>query len=174
MSSLAIADPIIYFTNDANSSVQIYALDTRSEGSAPQVIYKIKDYNLTVLYPLGDLLLVSAQPSYASDETEVWALDRNSGERRWQRKLGTTHTFDEWVTHPTDQGLFVAVCGWTDDVCRFETLDLTTGASQGEVREETGGTYSGAGWLGNQGFLTIDGKVYAIDLTTAKINYTWP
>lgn len=172
-SSLTFADPILYFTNDEDGA-QIYALDTQTEGTAPQLIYQIKGYALTVQYTLGDLLLVSATPSYATDEVELWALDHKTGERRWQHKLGTTHTFDKWVTHPADQGIFVSVCSWNDESCRFQVLNINTGASSGEVRENDGHTYSGAGWLGNQGFLTIDGKIYAIDLNTAQIKYTWP
>jgi outer membrane protein assembly factor BamB len=172
-SSLAFADPILYFTNDEDG-VQIYALDTQTEGAEPQSIYQIKGYALTLQYTLGDLLLVSATPSYATDEVELWALDRKTGERRWQHKLGTTHTFDEWVTHPADKGIFVSVCSWNDDNCRFQVLDTNTGASGGEVSEKASNSYNGAGWLGNQGYLTIDGQLYAIDLNTAQIKYTWP
>ena len=174
MSSLAVADPIVYFVNEEGDATQIYGLDTQSEGATPQLLYEVEDYELTVQYPLGDLLLVSAQPDYASDEVELWAIDRNNGERRWQRKLETTHTFDKWVTRPTDQGLFVAVCSWDDDDCRFEVLDITTGASKGQIREEAGYPFSGAAWRGNQGFLTINGKLYVMDLTTGEIEYTWP
>ena len=174
MSSLTIADPVIYFIKEESDDVQIYALDSQIQGATPQLFYTIQDYELTVLYPLGDLLLVSAQPSYATDEVELWAIDRNTGERRWQRKLETTHTFDDRVTRPTDQGVFVAVCYWDVDQCRFEVLDIATGTSQGQVRQETDGSYTGVAWLGNQGFLTIDGKLYAIDLTTAAVEYTWP
>jgi outer membrane protein assembly factor BamB len=174
MSSLALADPVIYFTRDDNDAIQIYALDSQIQGSSPQLLYSIEDYALTVLYPLGDLLLVSAQPDFARDEAELWAIDRTTGERRWQRKLETTHSFDDWVTRPTDQGIFLAVCFWNVDECRFEVLDITTGTSQGQVRQEIDGSFSGAAWLGNQGFLTIDGKILAINLTTAQVEYTWP
>jgi WD40 repeat protein len=129
---------------------------------------------MIVQYPVGDLLLVSANPDFAREEVELWAIDRSTGERRWQRKLETTHTFDEWVTHPTDQGIFLAVCAWDTDDCRFELLDLATGTSKGQVNEPAGYPFSGAAWRGNQGFLTIDGTLYAIDLRTAAIEYTWP
>jgi outer membrane protein assembly factor BamB len=173
-SSLTVADPVVYFVSDDGDETLIYALDTQSEGATPQLLYSIEDYELTLQYPLGDLLLVSAQPGFASDEIELWAIDRNTGERRWQRKLETTHTFDKWVTRPTDQGIFLAVCSWDDEDCRFEVLDISTGASRGQVREEAGYPFSGAAWRGNQGYLTIDGKLYVVDLTTGRIEYTWP
>jgi outer membrane protein assembly factor BamB len=174
MSSLALADPFIYFVKDENDAMQIYALDSQSEGSTPQPLYSIEDYELTILHPLGDLMLVSAQPSYASDEVELWAIDRNTGERRWQRKLETKHTFDEWVTHPTDQGIFLSVCEWETNVCRFEVLDIATGTSSGQVEQETNGSYDGAAWIGNLGYLTIDGQIYTINLNTAAVEYIWP
>jgi outer membrane protein assembly factor BamB len=174
MSSLAVADPVVYFVNDEDKTVQVYALDTQIQDSTPQPLYSIKGYKLTVQYPLGDLLLVSAQPDYATDEVELWAIDRNTGERRWQCKLDTTHTFDEWVTHPTEQGIFVSVCYWNTDDCRFEVLDLATGTSQGEVRATAGNSFAGAAWRGNEGFLTIDGKLYAINLATGAIEYSCP
>ena len=174
MSSLTLADPVIYFTNAESDTALIYALDSQIPGATPQVLYSIDDYELTVQYPLGDLLFVSAQPGFARDEVELWAIDRGTGERRWQRKLETTHTFDKWVTRPTNQGIFVAVCFWNDDDCRFEVLDLATGTSQGQVRQATGGTFSGAAWRGNEGFLTIDGKLYTLDIRTATVEYTWP
>ena len=174
MSSLTLADPIVYFTKDEDDAIQIYALDSQIQESSPQLLYGIEDYKLTLLYPLGDLLLVSAQSSFATDETELWAIDRMNGERRWQRKLETTHSFDDWVTRPTDQGIFLSVCFWNVDECHFEVLDSTTGTSKGQVIEATNGSFSGAAWLGNQGFLTIDGKILAINLTTAQVEYTWP
>jgi hypothetical protein len=129
---------------------------------------------LTTQTALDELLLVSAQPDYARDEVELWAIDRNSGERVWQRKLEATHTFDDWVIHPTGEGLFLVVCSWENENCSFQVLDLATGASTGEVKEETGSPFNGAAWLGDQGFLTIDGKIYAMNLATAAIDYTWP
>lgn len=174
MSSLAVADPMVYFVKEEGDDVILYALDSSMAGSTPQPLYSIQDYELTVQYPLGDLLLVSAQPDYAREEVELWAINRSSGERRWQRKLETTHTFDDWVTRPTDTGIFLTVCSWNDDGCRFEVLDLSTGASKGQVRQATGTFFSGAAWLGNRGYLTIDGKIYAIDLATATVAYTWP
>lgn len=174
MSSLALADPVVYFVKDDGDLAQIYALDSKTQDAAPQLLAGVEDYELTILYPLGDLLLVSAQPSFAREEVELWAFERKTGERRWQRKLETTHTFDEWITHPTDQGLFLAVCAWETDECRFELLDLATGTSRGQHRQETGGSYDGAAWIGTMGYLTIDGKIYAIDLTSAAVEYTWP
>jgi outer membrane protein assembly factor BamB len=174
MSSLAVADPTLYFVKDDGDTVQIFALDSHIEASTPQPLYSVAGYELTVLYPLGDLLLVSATPDYARDEVELWAIDRANGDRRWQRKLETTHSFDEWVTRPTDQGIFLMVCSWNEDDCRFEVLDFATGTSKGQVREQVGTPFSGAAWLGNQGFLTLDGTLYAIDLRSAAIEYTWP
>ncbi|MCC6456038.1 MAG: PQQ-binding-like beta-propeller repeat protein [Caldilineaceae bacterium] len=174
LSSLAISDPMLYFVNVDNDAAQIFALDTQSQGSMPESLYRIENYQLTILYALDDLLLVSAQPGFARDEVELWAIDRGTGERRWQRKLETTHTFDEWVTHPTDQGIFLAVCFWESDECRFELLDRVTGASRGQVREATGGRFEGAAWIDDRGYLTIDGKLYAVNLTSAAIEYTWP
>jgi outer membrane protein assembly factor BamB len=174
MSSLALADPMLYFIKEEGHLNRIYAVDTQSQGSAPAPLYAAEEYDLTVLYPLGELLLVSAQPSYAPDEVELWAINRVTGERRWQRKLETSHSFDEWVTRPTDQGIFLSVCFWENDECDFEVLDLATGTSQGQVRQATTGSYSGAAWLGDQGYLTIDGKLYVLNLSSATVEYTWP
>lgn len=173
-SSLALADPFVYFVKDDGDVAHIYVIDTLSQGAEPQSIFSINKYSLSVLYTVGDLLLVSAEPDYASEEVELWAIDRSTGERRWQRRLETTHSFDDWVTHPTDQGIFLAVCSWSEADCRFEVLDLATGASAGQTREPIRTPLSGAAWVGNRGYLTIDGKLYAFDLHTANIIYTWP
>ncbi len=174
MSSVALADPMLYFVKEEGHLIRVYAVDTQSQGSAPQPFYAEEKYDLTVHDPLGELLLVSAQPSHAPDEVELWAIDRMTGERRWQRKLETSHSFDEWVTRPTEQGLFLSVCSWENDECRFEVLDLDTGTSQGQVRQAATGSYSGAAWLGDQGYLTIDGKLYVLNLSSAAVEYTWP
>lgn len=174
MSSLALADPALYFVKEEGDAAIIYALDSRIAEATPQPLYSIEDYEVTVQYALGDLLMVSATPTYARDEVELWAIERSSGERRWQRKLGTEHTFDEWVTRPTDQGIFLALCFWNVDECRFEVLDLTTGTSQGQVRVDGGTPFDGGAWRGHRGYLTIDGALFAVDLRTAQIEYTWP
>lgn len=173
-STFVMNDPYVYFTNTDGKKALVYELDTQSAGAVPQVIYEVTNYDIAVQSTIGDLLLVSGQPTYARDEMEIWAIDLNSGERHWQRKLGTTHSFDEWLLYPTDQGIFKMVCSWNNDDCSFETLDLDTGTSQGQIREDTGRPFNGMSVRGNQGFLTIDGKIYAIDLHTAKISYAWP
>jgi outer membrane protein assembly factor BamB len=174
MSSLALADPALYFVKEEGDATVIYALDSRIADATPQPLYSIEDYDVTLQYTLGDLLMVSATPNYARDEVELWAIERSSGERRWQRKLGTEHTFDDWVTRPTDQGIFLALCFWNVDECRFEVLDLATGTSRGQVRVDGGTPFAGGAWRGQRGYLTIDGALYAVDLRTAQIEYTWP
>lgn len=172
--SLTLNDPTVYFTNKDSSNAKIYQLDTQSAGSVPQVFYEVANYDIAVHFTVGDLLLVSGSPGYASDEVEIWAIELASGERRWQRKLGTTHSFDDWLIYPTDEGIFTMICSWDDDDCRFETLDYATGTSKGQLNADTGRPFNGMSVRGNQGFLTINGKIYAIDLTTSTINYSWP
>lgn len=172
--TLILDDPTLYFTNRDGSTAQIYEMDTQSAGSMPQIFYEVDNYAIAVYSTVGDLLLVSGEPNYASDEVEIWAIERNSGERRWQRKLGTSHSFDKWLLYPTDQGIFTLVCLWDNDNCQFETLDYVTGTSKGQITRNTGQSFNGMSVRGNQGFFTINGKIYAIDLTTANINYSWP
>lgn len=172
--SILMDDPFVYFTNTGGNSTQVYEMDTQSAGATPQAIYTVDDYEIALQFTVGDLLIISAQPDYASDEMEIWAIDLLTGERKWQRKLGTTHSFDDWLLYPTDQGIFTLVCSWNDDTCNFETIDLITATSKGKITQNIGRPFNGISVQGNQGYLTIDGKLYAIDLPTAKINYSWP
>jgi len=82
----------------------------------------------------------------------VLGLDRTSGGRRWQRRLETTHTFDKWLVHPTTDVIFVAVCRWNEDLCRFLVLDPETGVSRAETRHEFGGNQDGGVWLNERAY----------------------
>jgi outer membrane protein assembly factor BamB len=172
--SFAFADPVAYFVDETNDP-QIYALDTLA-GGQPEAPLFVADqqYDLNLLLTDGELLLVAASPDYAREEVELWAIDRNTGERRWQRRLETSHTFDEWIVHPTETGFFVAVCGWNAEDCRFMVLDPQTGVSRAEVQAAYGWNLEGSTFWGDRAYLTLDGSLRVIDLTTAQVEYSWP
>ncbi len=172
--SWAFADPVAYFIDETDDPAQIWTLDTRNGQTPDAPLYSVAQYDLELLQTTENLLLVSAVPTYANDEVELWAIDRTTGERRWQRRLETTHTFDKWLVHPTADGIFVAVCQWNDDLCRFLVLDPETGVSRAEVRHELGGSLVGGAWLGDRAYLTIDGALHVLDLDNAEMVYSWP
>jgi outer membrane protein assembly factor BamB len=172
--SLAFGDPVAYFVDETEDPAQIWAMDTRAGEKPDAPIYSVDQYDLELLQTTGNLLLASAVPTYATEEVELWAIDRTSGERRWQRRLETTHTFDKWLVHPTADGIFVAVCRWNEDLCRFLVLDPETGVSRAETRHEFGGNLDGSVWLNARAYMTIDGALHVVDLDSAEIDYSWP
>lgn len=173
-SSVALDDAMLYFVNDRGDDTVVWAWDSLS-AAAPQPLYAIPGYELTVLRIVGEQLLVAAAPDFAREEIELWAIDRSSGARRWQRKLDTTHTFDDWLIQPTAAGLFAAVCYWDTDACRFEVMDAATGVSRTPVAAPVSSRGSmGVALTPTHGYLILDGALYGVDVTTAAVEFVWP
>jgi outer membrane protein assembly factor BamB len=172
--SVVFAEPMAYFIDETNDPTQIWALDTLT-GSMPDApLYTVDGYDLTLLQATPTQLLVAAAPGYAQDEVELWAIDRTSGTRLWQRRLETTHSFDDWLVFATEQEIFVTVCFWNKEPCRFLVLDPQTGVTRADMRPGLAGSLAGGIQRGPRAFLTIDGALHAVDLASAEIVYTWP
>ena len=174
LGTFVLDDAVVYYTDETGDPAQIWALDTMADEPPAAPLYTADQVELSLVRVTGDLLLAAAAPTYATDELELWAVDRTTGSRLWQRRLETTHSFDEWRVDPTDAGLFVAVCHWNEEDCRFMVLDPATGVSRAETQEALGWPFEGGTTLGSRGYFTIDGALHVIDLTTAQTDYVWP
>lgn len=173
-SSLLLGNRELYAVNDQGQYAYLFALDTVTPGALPQLLYTADRYELTLEQNLGGLLLLSARPTFARQEVELWALDPATGARAWQRPPIVTHPLDNWAARLTNQGLFVATCTWDEPRCRFELLDPATGVTRRSAQLHAGRSYGGATWLGDTGYFVVGGKLHAVDLGAGRVLYSWP
>lgn len=172
--SLLVDNRELFVVNDQGQSAYLFALDTLAPDSPARLVYEADRYDLTLEQSLGNLLLLSARPTFARNEVELWALDPTTGTRAWQRPSIVTHPLDDWAARLTNQGLFVAACLWDESFCRFELLDPVTGVTRQTVRADAGRSYGGATWLGDTGYFIVGGKLYAVDPAAGRVLYSWP
>jgi outer membrane protein assembly factor BamB len=122
------------------------------------------------------LVVVHAQPTYDSERNEIWGLDSESGRRLWQDVLLAKGFPQQWAVHLTPHGLSLVQCITDEKQCLVETLDPQTGVSRGQLKLQLPSQQglSKATWTQDAAFLTISGRLYAVDLVSNKLRYVWP
>lgn len=141
-----------------------------------------EDYDLRPLAASGGLLLVEARRTRGSSRYELWAVDAQSGERRWERTL----VADDPAEYRGDTGDFTATI-WGDavaiveqdeaaDQVLYELIGLADGASRARtvVAVNSPGSYiRGVIWGRNHVFLSID-ELYGVAIETGQMSLKWP
>lgn len=139
-----------------------------------------KEYNFTPLAVADGLLIAQAAPEWDSQRQEIWGIDMQTGERRWQAKL-QAHDLREqgssgdWDWQLTRGGLAVVQVLRDDARLVVELLDPRTGAST--LRQEHAlddmsmPALRNTLWSDDTAWLQIDSKIFAVDLATARIEY---
>lgn len=139
-----------------------------------------KEYNLAPLALADGLLIAQAAPDWDSQRQEIWGIDMQTGERRWQAKLQAhdlreADSTGDWDWQLTREGLAVVQVLRDDARLVVELLDPRTGAST--LRQEHALEGSSMPslrnmlWSDDTAWLQIDSKILAIDLATAQIEY---
>lgn len=145
-----------------------------------------------------NLLIVRARRTRGSTRYGLWALDKTTGERKWEFDLGidlpldppggNTGIIDDetsvWTLHATPDGLMILrFRRATDDVSHaifVETLGWQTGASGGQRRIPLGvqtiilSAPAIVGWTNDTIWFSIEQVMMGLDTTSGQINYRWP
>lgn len=132
------------------------------------------DYSLQPLAVRDGTLVVEATRTRGSRRTEVWGIDAVSGVARWRYVLQNETGADDWAWHLTPAG--VAVIQKFPTQVRIDTLDLRDGSTSGQATinlDDRITIWRGVALADNIAYLTFQ-RLYAIDLTTGEVVYTWP
>lgn len=134
------------------------------------------DYDFLPLALRDGTLVVEATRTRGARRTELWGIDAESGEPRWRYVLENERGTgaDNWAWHLTPNG--VTVMQKSPRAVSIETLDIREGTrvDQATIRLEDRITiWRGITIIDDIAYLTLQ-RLYAIDLTTGEVVYTWP
>jgi outer membrane protein assembly factor BamB len=145
-----------------------------------QILAHTPDYELIPLGMADDLLIVRAIRSRGTSRSELWGLDLASGEPRWQYVLQAQRWFKETGSEPawdwrlSPHGLVVLQLFSDPDQLVVEKLNPQTGVSSGQNTIPLGDDFlTGIVWTDEAAWLALR-KIYAVDLATSSLSYTWP
>jgi outer membrane protein assembly factor BamB len=169
-SKVLIAAEGIFFYED-----NVLAFIDAKTGSLRELQKAPRYREVTPLVSLPGRVVVIAIPDYDSDAKELWGIDTASGQRVWTYKMQAKSIIDPWRVRLTSAGV-VVVQGLRDrKASTWEVLDPVSGASQGErVISTSDYDFLDDTWTASTAYLTLDLKLYAIDIQTGKTQYTWP
>lgn len=140
-----------------------------------------KDYSLIPLAIRDGVLIAQAAPDWDSQRQEIWGIDAQTGQRRWQVKLQAhdlrePHSSGDWDWQLTSAGLVVVQVLREDARLIVEQIDPSSGASQ--LRQEHAledmhmPGLRDTLWSDDVAWLQIDSTIIAVDLATATIEYS--
>jgi outer membrane protein assembly factor BamB len=142
---------------------------------AISLLFEDKRYRIEPLMAKAGLLYVQASPSFDSAKKELWAIDANTGEKKWQIGLKLKHAFDKWVLQPTDAGLFLTQTLWDDGKVLFDVIDPQTGTSKGQQSVEMQNpNLNGYSIDRNTAWLNLSARLHEVDMNTGEVRATWP
>lgn len=180
-----MTDTSLYFSNsDALIAVN------KADGTVRELISE-PDYALTPLGEQAGLLLVNARRERGTRRDELWVLDANTGERRWQYVPQATERLDGstyivytsepglWTWRFTNRGVLVLQGRSEPNRLVLETLQLQDGVStsgQKSIELDTTRQWNleVIGWQGDRVWLKLDDEVAVVDTAEATIRSTWP
>jgi hypothetical protein len=179
-----MTDTALYFS-DGDALIAV----NKADGSVRELISE-PDYALTPLGEQAGLLLVSARRERGTQRDELWALDANSGEVRWQHVPQATDRLGDstivytsepglWTWQFTNQGVLVLQGRSEPNRLVLETLQLQDGVSTGgqqtiELETTSQWNLEVIGWQGGDVWLKLDDEVAVVDTAEATITSTWP
>lgn len=147
----------------------------------PDLLLEVEDYATMPLGEEGNRLLVSVKRTRGSERTELWGLDRASGERIWQHELQATKLLNlesgpgqEWAYGLTWRGLMVIQLLVDPVRLQVQMIDVPTGQVMYETSSRLDNDFwTEATWTSNSAFLTVR-NLYRVDLETGTAAWEWP
>lgn len=154
---------------------RLSSLDTAT--GALTTLLRDDDYKLTPLFARGATAVVIATPNWDANRHSLWAIDADSGERRWQYDLQAREWFgdsgfNEWGAQLTPDGVTVVQVPDGRDELIVERLDLQSGVSAGRQitkLDDDSPTVWENRWTDRMAWLDIDSKLYTIDLLSGAV-----
>lgn len=151
-------------------------------GGTVRTLLVAEDYELRPLEANGDTLLVEALRRRGTARYELWAVDLQSGERRWERVLAAGDPliggFDDGTYAAKIRGDAVALVEQLQEPERYlyELIDLRNGASRVKAElavAEPDDDIRSAAWGAGQVFLGIT-DLYSVSLERGAVVARWP
>jgi outer membrane protein assembly factor BamB len=147
----------------------------------PDPLLEVEDFATMPLGEQGNTLIVRAKRTRGSESTELWSLDRATGERTWQHELQASELLNlesgfgqEWAYRLTPRGLTVIQLLADPVRLQVQMIDLPTGQVVYETSSSLDNDFwTGVTWTSNTAYLTIR-NLYGVDLETGKAAWEWP
>lgn len=147
----------------------------------PDLLLEVEDFATMPLGEQGNMLIVRAKRTRGSERTELWGLDRASGERTWQHELQANVLLNldpgigqEWAYRLTSRGLTVIQLMADPDQLQVQMIDVPTGQVVYETSSRLDNVFwTGVTWTSNTAYLTIR-NLYSVDLATGIAAWEWP
>ncbi len=173
-----------YFSNDN----QLLAVDKNT--GAVQILLANEDYELIPMAVSGDTLLVRARRTRGTERFELWGVNANTGKQSWTMDLQGAAPIDPpnelsglvdntdtgWTWRLVPAGLLLIKFQAAPNQMVLDTINPADGTILSEqtipLTQVTGDFYSVPtviGWQDNIVYLTVDTKIYALDVTTGKV-----
>ena len=164
----------------------LWAVDL-DNGEARQLAAE-ENYYLRPLFSQDGVLVVEAQRTRGSTRFEIWGLDRESGERKWQviptaeasLDLQSSSIMDAdggFTVQNIDGGMALVQVFDDPERLTFDLIDLQTGVTQSQASygmpEETILTFEKIGWDGNTIWIYSD-EIYAFNGESGLREIKWP
>lgn len=157
---------------------RIYAVGPQ----ASRRLISAEDYDLWPLAAGEGVVLVEARRTRGSTRYELWAIDAQSGERRWERVL----VGDDPQESPDDTADFLATLVGDavavveqheePEELTYELIGLADGARRARAAlavADPDNYIRGAVWGDGHLFLSIN-ELYGVELSSGRTVYTWP
>ncbi len=157
----------------------LLAVDT-AEGKMNTLLDE-QDYDLLPLGVSENIVIVQAQRTRGSSRYELWGVDKTSGVKRWQMIMEESPidspggwAEDAFAAHVTPRGLVVVHVLQEQNLYLLQTVDPQTGTIGDQASSQLSGSYwNGTTWSDQRVWLAA-GSLYAVNLETGQIEYTWP
>ncbi len=176
---------LVALTDTANNRhTAVVHLDLTANGD-PRVIHTAADYSL---YPIGlnhttDTLLVRAERERGTDQTELWALDPTTSDRRWRHVITAEYffelrPFDDRYSYrllPDGLVLLQLLTDSTPAQLTLTKLDFATGSRLYDVSTPVARHQGWRGllWTDEVAYLSIY-DLWRVDLATGTAVIEWP
>jgi hypothetical protein len=181
-SKLLLAGDFLYFSaaRDRRQGEENIIIRVNPADGQWAVVAQAPDYKLTALAMIDNTLIVRATRSRGTARDELWGVDGATAEPRWQYVLQAKRWHQEpgagsaWDWRRTPHGLAVLQLFEDPDQLTLEILNPQTGVSGGQRNISVKDTFlSGIVWSNNMVWVALR-HLYAIDLQSQKLAYTWP
>jgi outer membrane protein assembly factor BamB len=174
----------LYFGNQG----RLFTVD--KQAGTLKILFENEAYEIAPLALSDKTMLILARRTKGSERFELWGLDSVSGKRTWQLVLENASPVDPpyemvglvdkdesgWTWHLIPAGLLLIKFQAEPNQLLLTTYDPANGASLGEkivpMKDIVSDFYSVPavlGWHAGELYFILEGRVYALDVTTGEL-----
>lgn len=158
---------------------RLYAID--GQGKARLVLSE-EDYDIKPMAASDDAILLRATRTRGSSRQEIWAIDAQSGDRRWERVLIAGDPIEsprdsgDWAATIRGDAVALVERRQEQQEIGYELIGLRDGVSRAKTIlqvEDPTNSLRGATWGAGTAWLAIN-ELYGVELSSGKTLYRWP